>query len=185
LRSLSSAWKRGVRAAYPLRVTWYCQRIEAWFRCDCLDVQAIRRGEKDPPRIVERDGHMLVILNEETIARNSGRKRYVPGKMPENTGVRPAVTSHPAALTEDLMVHRTAALQAQLADNPKIALAAVVHALVLGVFYAMSRTDSVVGIAPSGACLDRSAEGIERRRRHCRPSSGMLFGSGPFGIDCR
>jgi hypothetical protein len=62
---------------------WYCGRIEAWFRCDCLDVQAIRRGEKDPPRVVSRDGHMLVILDEETIARNSGRKRYgVPGASP-------------------------------------------------------------------------------------------------------
>jgi ParB family transcriptional regulator, chromosome partitioning protein len=67
-----------------------------------------------------------------------------------------------AALIEDLTAHRTAALQARLADNPKIALAAVVHALALGVFYIAA--DSVVRIAPTVACLDRSAEGIEETK---------------------
>jgi ParB family chromosome partitioning protein len=67
-------------------------------------------------------------------------------------------------LTEELTAHRTAALQARLADNPKIALAAVVHALALGVFYIVARTDSVVRIAPSVVCLDRSAEGIEESK---------------------
>jgi hypothetical protein len=33
-----------------------------------------------------------------------------------------------------LTAHRTAALQAMLADNPKSALVAVVHAVALGVF---------------------------------------------------
>jgi len=69
-----------------------------------------------------------------------------------------------AALIEDLTAHRTAALQARLADNPKIALAAVVHALALGVFYIAARTGSVVRIAPTVACLDRSAEGIEETK---------------------
>ena len=69
-----------------------------------------------------------------------------------------------AALTEELTAHRTAALQAVLADNPKVALAAVAHALALGVFYIAARTGSVVRIAPSVACLDRSAEGIEEMK---------------------
>jgi hypothetical protein len=34
-----------------------------------------------------------------------------------------------------LTAHRTAGLQAMLADNPKVALAAVVHGLAFGVFY--------------------------------------------------
>jgi ParB family chromosome partitioning protein len=58
----------------------------------------------------------------------------------------------------------TAALQARLADNPKVALAAVVHALALDLFYIAARTDSVVRIRPSVACLDRSAEGIEESK---------------------
>jgi len=69
-----------------------------------------------------------------------------------------------AALIEDLTAHRTAALQAVLAGNPKVALAAIVHALALGVFYAEPQTDSVVRIRPSVACLDRSAEGIEETK---------------------
>jgi ParB family transcriptional regulator, chromosome partitioning protein len=72
-----------------------------------------------------------------------------------------AAPSLSAALIEDLTAHRTAALQAVLADNPKIALAAVVHALALAVFYSAAITESVVRIAPTVADLDRSAEGIE------------------------
>ena len=40
----------------------------------------------------------------------------------------------PAALVENLTAHRTAGLQAMLAGNPKVALAAVVHALALDAF---------------------------------------------------
>jgi ParB family transcriptional regulator, chromosome partitioning protein len=40
-----------------------------------------------------------------------------------------------AALVEELTAHRTAALQAGLADNPKAALVAVVHALALDCLY--------------------------------------------------
>jgi ParB family chromosome partitioning protein len=76
----------------------------------------------------------------------------------------PAAPCFSAALIEDLTAHRTAALQARLADNPKIALAAVVHALALDVFYIAARTGSVVRIAPSVACLDRSAKGIEESK---------------------
>jgi ParB family transcriptional regulator, chromosome partitioning protein len=69
-----------------------------------------------------------------------------------------------AALIEDLTAHRTAALQAVLADNPKVALVAVVHALALGVLYANPQTNSVVRIAARVAYLDRSAEGIEEAK---------------------
>jgi len=65
-----------------------------------------------------------------------------------------------AALIEDLTAHRTAALQAMLADNPKVALAAVVHALALGVFYD-APTGSALRIDAHVVHLDRSAEGIE------------------------
>jgi ParB family chromosome partitioning protein len=66
-----------------------------------------------------------------------------------------------AALIEDLTAHRTAALQAMLADNPKVALAAVVHAVALGIFYPATPIESVVRLRPSVTYLDRSAEGIE------------------------
>jgi ParB family chromosome partitioning protein len=65
-----------------------------------------------------------------------------------------------AALVEDLTVHRTAALQAMLADNPKVALVAVVHALALDCLYTTSAT-SCVKVSGSVAYLTHSAEGID------------------------
>jgi ParB family chromosome partitioning protein len=65
-----------------------------------------------------------------------------------------------AKLIEDLTAHRTAALQAMLADNPKVALAAVTHAPALGVFYQHDDNLSSLRIAPGVVDLDRSAEGI-------------------------
>jgi ParB family chromosome partitioning protein len=62
-------------------------------------------------------------------------------------------------LIEDLTAHRTAGLQAMLADNPKTALAAVVHRLALGVFY-HGDGESCLEITPRVVYLDRSAEGI-------------------------
>jgi ParB family transcriptional regulator, chromosome partitioning protein len=71
-----------------------------------------------------------------------------------------------AKLAEDLTAHRTAALQAMLADNPKVALAAVVHTLALGIFYQGAKGDSVLRINPAVVYLDRSAEGIETSKAH-------------------
>jgi ParB family chromosome partitioning protein len=64
-------------------------------------------------------------------------------------------------LIEDLTAHRTAALQAMLADNPKVALAAVVHAMALGVFYD-ERDASRLQIAPRVVYLDRHAKSMDR-----------------------
>jgi ParB family chromosome partitioning protein len=69
-----------------------------------------------------------------------------------------------AKLAEDLTAHRTAALQAMLAGNPKVALVAVVHALALGVFY--HDDASSLQIAPRIVYLDRSAEGIAEAAAH-------------------
>ena len=59
-----------------------------------------------------------------------------------------------------MTAHRTAALQAMLADNPKVALAAVVHAMALGVFYD-ERDASKLQITPRVVYLDRHAEGMD------------------------
>jgi ParB family transcriptional regulator, chromosome partitioning protein len=94
------------------------------------------------------------------MARSRKTRRHVA----DTGGKGEAAPGLSAALIEELTAHRTAALQARLADNPKVALAAVVHALALDVFYVAARTGSVVRIAPSAACLDRSAEGIEESK---------------------
>ena len=65
-----------------------------------------------------------------------------------------------AALAEQLTAHRTAALQARLADNPKVALAAIVHALALDCLYDPF-PGSCVRIDAKMTYLGGSAEGID------------------------
>ncbi len=54
-----------------------------------------------------------------------------------NDPVEPKIPtiSHAAALIEDLTAHKTAALRIELANNPDVALVAVVHAMLLRVAY--------------------------------------------------
>jgi ParB family chromosome partitioning protein len=87
-----------------------------------------------------------------------GRTAPVPGSGPGQ--------GFSAALIEDLTAHRTAALQAMLADNPKVALAAVVHALALGVLYDRMSSKSVLRISPAAVFLDSSSEGIEATKAY-------------------
>tara|TARA_R100000365_G_C2747870_1_gene78278 strand:+ start:261 stop:2153 length:1893 start_codon:yes stop_codon:yes gene_type:complete len=53
----------------------------------------------------------------------------------EEKGPAPVVLKHSATLVEDLTAQKTAALRVELANNPDIALAAVVHALLLDCAY--------------------------------------------------
>ena len=62
-------------------------------------------------------------------------KKAAKAKAPDGAKPDSATAGLSAALAEQLTAHRTAALQARLADNPKVALAAVVHALALDCLY--------------------------------------------------
>jgi ParB family transcriptional regulator, chromosome partitioning protein len=66
----------------------------------------------------------------------------------------------PAALTETLTAQRTAALRAVLAGNPDTALAAIVHAAALPVFYAPFAAESCLALRLDSADLSAGAEGI-------------------------
>jgi ParB family transcriptional regulator, chromosome partitioning protein len=66
----------------------------------------------------------------------------------------------PASLIENLTAHRTAAMQAMLAGNPKVALVAVVHALALDCLYDPF-PGSCVRIDTKMTYLGGSAEGID------------------------
>jgi ParB family chromosome partitioning protein len=69
------------------------------------------------------------------------------------------------SLIEDLTAHRTAALRAELAKRPNIALAAIVHALALPVFYdERYRVDSCLDLKLENLDLTRSAEGIKESK---------------------
>jgi ParB family chromosome partitioning protein len=63
-------------------------------------------------------------------------------------------------LVEALTAHRTAGLQAMLAGNPKVALAAVVHALALDCLYEPV-AGSCVRVDAKMTYLAGSAEGID------------------------
>jgi len=77
---------------------------------------------------------------------------------PESGDEKPSLS---AALIEDLTAHRTQALQTLFADNPGVALAAVVHALALNTFYSRSfEADSCLGLRANAAYLRPSAEGV-------------------------
>jgi ParB family chromosome partitioning protein len=69
----------------------------------------------------------------------------------------------PDRLVEDLTAHRTAGLRAVLASNSEIALAAVVHAVVLPLFYRYG-ADSCLAIRVDCVDLSVSAEAIEESR---------------------
>src|SRR3954470_21772573 len=88
-------------------------------------------------------------------------KKAAKGKAPDGAKPDSATAGLSAALIEQLTAHRTAALQARLADNPKVALAATVHALALDCLY--RGTHSCLQISATQAYLSGSAEGIEQR----------------------
>lgn len=69
-----------------------------------------------------------------------------------------------ACLTEELTAQRTAALQAELAANSGLALAAVTHALALAVFSPYARDKSCLGITLTRPHLTGSASGIGQSR---------------------
>jgi ParB family chromosome partitioning protein len=99
----------------------------------------------------------LIRPEDKATARKVEKTKRAAGERTKGEGA----AGFSAALIEDLTAHRTAGLQAKLADNPKVALAAVVHALALGVFYSTVPGESVVRIRPTVTALDQSAEGIE------------------------
>ena len=67
----------------------------------------------------------------------------------------------PHSLTESLTAHRTAALAITLSEQPKVALAAVVHALALSAFYGSSG-ESCLKVFSTGVSL-KLAEGSQAR----------------------
>jgi ParB family transcriptional regulator, chromosome partitioning protein len=86
---------------------------------------------------IDHDGALdirrgLIRPEDRAAAKKAGKAGKVTGS---GTGKKDRTPPLPAALVENLTAHRTAALQAMLSGSPKIALAAVVHALALDCLY--------------------------------------------------
>ncbi|WP_234895482.1 ParB/RepB/Spo0J family partition protein [Sinorhizobium meliloti] len=69
--------------------------------------------------------------------------------------------SHSAALIEDLTVHKTAALRIELANNPDVALVAVVHAMLLSVAYPYNSEQSALQLSLTHERLEPSMKDAE------------------------
>ncbi|RVG79119.1 ParB N-terminal domain-containing protein [Sinorhizobium meliloti] len=69
--------------------------------------------------------------------------------------------SHSAALTEDLTAHKTAALRIELANNPDVALVAVVHAMLLSVAYPYNSERSALQLSLTHERLEPSMKDAE------------------------
>ncbi len=69
--------------------------------------------------------------------------------------------SHSAALIEDLTAHKTAALRIELANNPDVALVAVVHAMLLSVAYPYNSEQSALQLSLTHERLEPSMKDAE------------------------
>ena len=88
------------------------------------------------------------------------RKAAAKKKEKSATGGEPTASGISAKLAESLTAHRTAALAPLLSEKPRVALAAVVHALALDTLYDFPATECCLGIKGTMTYYG-GAEGIE------------------------
>ncbi|MGJ7042779.1 ParB family chromosome partitioning protein [Shinella sp. BE166] len=75
--------------------------------------------------------------------------------------------SHSAALIENLTAHKTAALRIELANNPDVALVAVVHAMLLSVSYPYNSEQSALQLSLTHERLEPSMKDAESCKGLC------------------
>ncbi|WP_234823118.1 chromosome partitioning protein ParB [Ensifer adhaerens] len=97
--------------------------------------------------------------NDETEDGNNDGERLPSGKGTAEPKV-PTV-SPSAALIEDLTAHKTAALRIELANNPDVALVAVVHAMLLRVAYPYHSEQSALQLSLTHERLEPSMKDAE------------------------
>ena len=117
-------------------------------------------------------GHDGALRIERGLVRPEDRRREAAGEGGGEAAANGKAEGAPpsplsAKLVEDLTAQRTAALRAALADNPTVALVAVVHALALPVFYG--------GYFEDGTCLDLRARSADLRGSAETIAEGRAF----------
>ncbi|MEY9103796.1 ParB family chromosome partitioning protein [Sinorhizobium fredii] len=108
---------------------------------------AIARGFVKPNEGAETEDE-----DEESDGQPSGKGTQAP-KVPS--------ISHSAALIEDLTAHKTAALRIELANNPEVALVAVVYAMLLRVAYPYNTEQSALQLSLTHERLEPSIKDAE------------------------
>jgi ParB family chromosome partitioning protein len=115
---------------------------------------------------VDREGLLRI---ERGLIRKEDMKRLPSG---QGAGMGMAGTGkseepkpvHSEKLTRMLTAHRTAAIQAEIMNQPEVALAALVHQLALQVFGSGYRSSRIVQVNIERAYLKSDAENIEQSR---------------------
>lgn len=126
--------------------------IERWLPEDIAIAGAVVGIGYDGRLAVERG---LVRPEDKPVATGSGH-----ASAKQSGRERDGVPGLSDRLIEDLTAHRTAALRTVLAEDAGVALAAVVHALALPIFFPFD-AESCLGIKLDSAALTGSAEDIE------------------------
>ena len=102
---------------------------------------------------MERAGAKVTLSYDGSVHIERGLlERTAPVREKRGTDTNGVPTYSEAVLT-DLMAHKTAAMRLELAQNPKVALAAVVHALGLGLLY-RSGTRTCLDLSGRSASLE-------------------------------
>jgi ParB family chromosome partitioning protein len=105
--------------------------------------------------IVTLSGQSDVAVERGLIRRDATSPAGDDGAAPDEQKPR-ARAGLSAVLIEDLTARKTAALRVSLAANPQVALAAVVHALALQVFYRFARERTCLQVTISIPSVERS-----------------------------
>lgn len=85
-----------------------------WWECDCFRAKEVRDGKRAKPRVVERSGRMVIILDDEAAANNALEfERYSPSAPTIATSGEVTATTVPVsdrlAYMRDLMRRKRAA----------------------------------------------------------------------------
>lgn len=118
-------------------------------------IDALQPAEIWPAKTLASCGVILTLDHDGSARIEKGlmrqadvRKKPKPGKADEQ-----APSPYPANLVESLTAHKTAAIQAELLRQPGIALASLVHALVLKLCYHTREHESCLGLSATAARL--------------------------------
>lgn len=139
----------------------------AFERLDAIEARLSEIDEKSvfwPEEVKACAGTVLSISRAGTPEIERGLVRAEPSQQASNDNSpqeKKARPSLPSSLVRELTAHRTAALRAVLADQPEVALDAVVYTLALPILYPHSAVKGCLDISVEQRPLGRDASGIE------------------------
>jgi ParB family chromosome partitioning protein len=139
----------------------------------CIDALNVRAEAYSPEALVQAGAFVFLDYCGRLAIERGFVKPEAVGEDEDSEGLpsassaaKPKVPtiSHSAALIEDLTAHKTAALRIELANNPDVALVAVVHAMLLSVAYPYNSEQSALQLSLTHERLEPSMKNAESCR---------------------